>query len=283
MADVEAERQRGRGSRCSRRAAPRVRPTVATRPSWSRATASTAHTNSAAAHRASRRSPIGTVPAWPASPVNAITGPALPGDRADDAERDAGGFEHRTLLDVDLEVADQVAGLAAGAGAVALGRRRRRAPPRPTARRPRRAVPASGGRNSRRRRCCPGSRCRSGRLPRRRTRAPRRVWQRPLLIAQSLERRRSRRAPRACRRSGRRRGPCRGASRPAASGHRRRRDGRSRLPIASRRTAMPAASIHSRTLSPACQSAGVANRRVKRPGSSLKAASSSHRASTAAA
>ena len=43
-------------------------------------------------------------------------GPALPGDRADDAQRDPLGLEHRTLLDVDLEVADQVGRLAAGAG-----------------------------------------------------------------------------------------------------------------------------------------------------------------------
>ena len=42
--------------------------------------------------------------------------PGLPGDRADDPQRDAGRFERRTLLDVDLVVADQVGRVAPGAG-----------------------------------------------------------------------------------------------------------------------------------------------------------------------
>ena len=44
------------------------RPTVATMRSSARPCASTARTSSAAAHSASRRSAMGTVPAWPASP-----------------------------------------------------------------------------------------------------------------------------------------------------------------------------------------------------------------------
>ena len=55
------------------------------------------------------------------------------------------------------------------------------------------------------------------------------------------------------------------------------------LPTASRRTVSPASSIHVATRSPARASAGVANPRVRRPSSSLIAASSSARASTSAA
>ena len=55
------------------------------------------------------------------------------------------------------------------------------------------------------------------------------------------------------------------------------------LPIASRRTDMPAARIQSATASPASRSAPVAKRRVSRSGSSLNAASASQRSSTVAA
>ena len=89
---------------------------MATTPSSSRATASTALTNSAAAHSASRRSAIGTVPAWPASPVNATRARLCPAIAVTTPSGTPLGLEHRTLLDVDLVVADQIGRIAAGAG-----------------------------------------------------------------------------------------------------------------------------------------------------------------------
>ena len=90
------------------------RPTVATRPGVCWASVSTASANSAAAVRASWRSAMGTVPAWPASPVNVDADAALALDRGDDADGDTLRFEDGSLLDVDLDVAEQVVA-AAGA------------------------------------------------------------------------------------------------------------------------------------------------------------------------
>ena len=64
--------------------------------------------HSAAPASASRRASIGVVPAWLAAPVKVTSSAALSGDRVDDAERQAEALEHRSLLDVELEIAERV-------------------------------------------------------------------------------------------------------------------------------------------------------------------------------
>ena len=96
-------------------------PTVATRPGVWRATASTSPTVCAAAASASRRSSIGTVPAWPVAAAEAERGTRLPGDAGHDAQRQPPLLEHRSLLDVELGVADQRARLARAAPSSAAG------------------------------------------------------------------------------------------------------------------------------------------------------------------
>ena len=77
------------------------------------ATRSTASTISAAAASASWRRPIGTVPAWPASPVTSTVKRLAAVDRGDDADRQALGLEHRPLLDVHLDIGEHVLAAAA--------------------------------------------------------------------------------------------------------------------------------------------------------------------------
>ncbi|MEI9863959.1 MAG: hypothetical protein WDN00_05295 [Limisphaerales bacterium] len=48
------------------------------------------------------------VPAWPAWPVNVIFKPGLSGDGGHNANGKILFFQHRTLLDVSLDIAQQV-------------------------------------------------------------------------------------------------------------------------------------------------------------------------------
>ena len=84
-------------------------PTVSIAP-VALAAASTASAISAAARNASRRSGISTAPAWPPSPSISISQGGGRGDGGDDAERDAGAFQQRTLLDVQFDEGVIVAG-----------------------------------------------------------------------------------------------------------------------------------------------------------------------------
>ena len=98
-----------------------MRPTVATSSRLgAAATRSTPKIISLAAASASRRAPIGTVPAWPAKPVTVTRRAHGAVDGGDGAERRALRLQHRPLLDVQLEIGGDVA-LPADAGAVGLG------------------------------------------------------------------------------------------------------------------------------------------------------------------
>ena len=86
-------------------------PTVPTRLGWREAVASTARTSSAAAQRASWRRSIATVPACPATPVNATRARVCPRLRRRRPPANPARFEDRDLLDVDLGVAEPVSEL----------------------------------------------------------------------------------------------------------------------------------------------------------------------------
>ena len=105
----------------------------AARPSRRRRSArrSSASAASAAPRRASRRSAIGVVPAWSGWPAKCGQHPVDAGDARHDADRDAGGLEHRPLLDVQL---DEGSAPASGARRPPRARRARR-PPEPAPRR----------------------------------------------------------------------------------------------------------------------------------------------------
>ena len=86
--------------------ASRSTPVVPT-PPWARAIASTARAMPAAARPASRRISIGVVPACAAWPLNVEPVPLHPGGAAHGGHGHALAVEHRSLLDVELEVGAQ--------------------------------------------------------------------------------------------------------------------------------------------------------------------------------
>ena len=79
-------------------------PIVATAPGISRARSRRRTASSAHAEKASLRSSIGTVPAWPDAPRKVTREAGHPDDRGDVAEGRAGRVEDRALLDVRLDV-----------------------------------------------------------------------------------------------------------------------------------------------------------------------------------
>ena len=84
-------------------------PTVAT--NWAGrggASDSAASTNSGRARpRHRRRSAIGVVAGMPGPAAEIQAGPRLPRDPRDDAHRQGLGLEHRALLDVHFDIAEQ--------------------------------------------------------------------------------------------------------------------------------------------------------------------------------
>ena len=70
--------------------------------------------HSAAPASASRRSAIGTVPAWPAMPVSSCRQPRGARDRRHHADRKTLLFQHRPLLDVQFDIGKQFAARACG-------------------------------------------------------------------------------------------------------------------------------------------------------------------------
>ena len=85
-------------------------------PGVSLAARSTASTISAAAARASRRRCIGTVPAWPATPVTSMVKRDAPLIAVTMPTRQVLRLQHRPLLDMDLDIAQHVIGPARSVG-----------------------------------------------------------------------------------------------------------------------------------------------------------------------
>ena len=146
------DRVGARRARCARRRRSSRRPPRARRGAW----------------------PIGTVPAWPASPVTCARARVMPLMADDDADGQVLGLEQRPLLDMDLEI-----GAVAPPGRARARRSRPGSPPKATSasrRRSRRRCPARRARRGRSGRRGPArSRGWSGsaRSPRRRRRPPR--------------------------------------------------------------------------------------------------------------
>ena len=180
-------------------------------------------------------------------------------DGGDDADGQVVGFEHRSLLDVHLDVAERRCCAACLAGDGCRDRSRMRQGPGGAIRPARRAHRGRPGRRCRQARASRPARTESARLPRRRTRPPRWRTGRPPAVPPARRRRRCR--------SGRR-----GIRRTAGVAHRvdvRPDQERGRvavpnpslrpttLPVASMRTLMPASRIHCATRSAARLCAGL--------------------------
>ena len=179
--------------------------------------ASMASTISAAAVSASWRSFMGTVPAWPASPFTRNRVPVATGDGGHDAQRQALVQQHRTLLDVQLEVTGEGLRIDRDRFRQLRDRARPRASPRASRRHRRRGDQATPGRTRRSSRGWKGTRSRSARPPRPRRPRPRRPPRGARRGDAAPRCTRSEPGCRARRRSARRCAPSRNASRSGGS------------------------------------------------------------------